>query len=89
MKLSAFLIDLVKRLFSKTPKFFVYCRYLGILLAGVMKLPDWLNSIGVQVPVTIEPYKTILVAVGLVAAFMSQLAIADDSRIKPTLNIKK
>jgi len=89
MKLSDFLIDFIKRLFAKTPKFFVYLRAIGVILAAAVKLPDWLGQIGIHVPVTEDPYKTIVAISGIALAFVSQLTVADDSRIKPTLNIKQ
>lgn len=88
MNLTQFLADLIRRLFAKTPKFFKIIQVLGTILAFLAKLPDFLNQVGVHVPVTEDPYKTIMIALGLAAAVVSQLAVADDSQLKSSINSK-
>lgn len=88
MTIPQFIIDFVRRLFAKTPKFYQYIQTASLIVAFVVKLPDFLNQVGWTVPVTQEPYKTILLVASISAAFLSQLAVSDDSKLKDSINTK-
>lgn len=88
MTANDFFLDLIRRFFAKTPKFHQYVQTVSLVLAGLLKLPDFLNSIGEHIPTAQEPYKTALLAITLTAAFVSQLAVADDSKLKMRINTK-
>lgn len=88
MTVNQFIIDLIRRFASKTPKFYQYVQTISLIVAFIAKIPDFANQIGWHVPVTQEPYKTIMITVGVVGAFLSQLAVSDDSKLKPTINTK-
>lgn len=88
MTLPQFFIDFVRRLFAKTPKFYQYIQTAALVVAFIVKLPDFLNQVGWTVPVTQEPYKDILLIASGIAAFLSQLAVSDDSKLKDSINTK-
>lgn len=88
MNLNQFIIDFVRRLCAKTPKFYQYIQTASLVVAFIAKLPDFLNQIGWQVPTTQEPYKAILMTAGIAAAVLAQLAVSDDSKLKGSINTK-
>lgn len=88
MTLNQFIVDFVRRLFAKTPKFYQYVQAASLVVAFIVKLPDLLNQIGWKMPTTEEPYKTILMTAGIAAAVLSQLAVSDDSKLKQSINTK-
>lgn len=88
MTLPQFLADLIRRIFAKTPKFFRYVQIAGLAIAFLTKLPDLLNQMNITVPVAEEPYKTILMVLGISSAVVSQLTVSEDSKLKGTINTK-
>lgn len=85
-KIPQFFIQLLHRIVAKTPWAFKVVQILGLIAAVVVKLPDFLSSVGYSVPVTEEPYKTIILTAGITATIISQLAVSDTSRLKDTIN---
>lgn len=82
------LADLIRRLFAKTPQAFRYIQIVGLLATTLTKLPDFLVSLGIQVPVAQDPYKTIIMVAGIAMSVTSQLAVSDDSKLKSSINTK-
>lgn len=86
MKIPQFLLEIIRRLVAKTPWAFKLVQLLGLITAVVIKLPDFLASVGYSVPVAEEPYKTIILTAGITATIISQLAVSDCSRLKDSIN---
>lgn len=88
MTIPSFLTDLVRRFLSKTPTFFKYIQLLGLLATAVVKAPDLLHGMGVNISTITDPWKTIIAVAGLISAFISQLAVSDQARLKYAINTK-
>lgn len=83
-----FIADLIRRLFAKTPWFFKVVQVIGLLATVIVKAPDLLSSFGLHIAIAQDPYKTIIAAAGVVTAVVAQLTVADDSKLKGTINTK-
>lgn len=88
MTVPQFFIDIWRRLCAKTPVFFKIWQVIGIISTLIVKAPDFLNSVGLNLPVTIEPYKTIITTAGIVIAFMSQFAVSTNSKLRGAIQTK-
>lgn len=75
-----FLADLVKRLFSKTPKFFTYVKWVLAAVAVITGLPVFLENAGIILPEAWAGIANKIVSIATaVGAFVAQLAVTDST----------
>lgn len=73
------IIDLLRRLFSKTPKFFTYAKWILAVIAIITGLPAFLESSGVVLPDGINAIADKVIAIAAaVGAIISQLTVTED-----------
>ena len=76
-----FLLDIVRRLIFKTPKFFNVLKTILIVIAVITGLPELLTTAGVVLPMNIDLVVTNIVSVAsLMGAFISQLTVASEDQ---------
>jgi hypothetical protein len=75
----SFLKEAWLRLVSKSPIFNKVLQILGIIAAAIAAAPTFLASIGVNVDILQEPYKTILLVAGIVTTIVAQFGVSKDS----------
>lgn len=69
-----FLMEIVARFFSKTPKFFKILRWLGIAVAIITGLPEFLIAQGVDLPAPLDAVANQVVAIAaVVGSLIAQL----------------
>jgi hypothetical protein len=79
-----FLIELVLRLFSKTPNFFKIVRTISIILTVITGLPLFLQESGIDLPSAWDAIASKIVSIaGVVSAFIASLAVEDPKNLKP------
>lgn len=73
-----FLVQLVKRFLSSTPKFFKVVKVLAIVTALIAGVPALLQNSGIVLPEAIQAIASKVVSISaLVAAFIAQLTTTD------------
>lgn len=71
-----FIAELVKRLFSEKPWFFVWVQRIAAIVAIITGLPGFLEASGVTLPDAWNAISSQIVAVAsVVAAFIAQLTV--------------
>jgi hypothetical protein len=77
----SFLAELVLRVFGKTPHFFKVVQVVSIIIAAVTGLPDFLNSIGLDLPESFDVIANKVISIAaIVAAFIAQLTVTTDTK---------
>ena len=77
-----FIKDFIKRLFAKSPKFFVYLQWAGIIGSIIVALPEFLKQFDVHIDILSEPWKTIVAVASVTTFIVSKLTVSDDSTKK-------
>ena len=84
--LTDFVMELIIRLFSKTPWFFKVVRILGIAVGAITGLPVFLASIGISIPTAWDAVSSKVIAIAaLVGTFIAQMTVTTDVKDKEKL----
>jgi hypothetical protein len=76
-----FVFDFLKRLGSKTPKFFQIVKTVSVILAVITGLPSFIESAGITLPGPIEAISSKVVSIAaIVAAFIAQLTVVPNEQ---------
>jgi hypothetical protein len=87
-----FIVEVIKRFGSKSPKFFVILQYISFavtLVTGLPELIEWLNSFGLNLhlPEALVVLQSKVTAIaGIIAWIISKLTV-DETQLNKTLPI--
>ncbi len=73
-----FLIELIKRFLSKTPKFFKVVKAISVIVALITGIPALLEQANIVLPDSLNAIASKVVSIAaLISAFISQLTTTD------------
>lgn len=86
----AFLSELIIRLKSKSPRFFVILQYIGIAAFVITGLPELLSFFGITLPASLSVFASkAIAAASLVFSVLTKLAVVDTANLPFSNSDKK